>query len=107
MTELIQVVTTVDSKAEGVRLGHLLVEGRLAACVQIVGPVVSIYRWQGVIEEGQEYQLHIKSHAGLLAKLEAVIQANHSYDVPEILTTSLCGCSYSYQQWLLGELSHD
>lgn len=106
MSELIQVNTTVEQQADGVRLGRLLVEERLAACVQITGPIVSIYRWQGKIEETQEYRLSVKSHARIFAKIAALITANHPYELPEIVATPLSCCSTPYQEWLLGELQH-
>lgn len=106
MTEFIQVVTTVEHKEDGVRLGRLLVAERLAACVQISGPVESIYRWQGQIEEASEYRVTLKSRESLFPKLAEILQAHHPYDVPEIIATPLARCSALYQQWLEEELSH-
>ncbi len=106
VSELIQVNTTVEHQEDGIRLGRLLVEERLAACVQIMGPIVSIYRWQGKIEETLEYRLSIKSHESLFSKIAALITANHPYELPEIVATPLSCCSAQYREWLLGELQY-
>ncbi len=105
MTEFIQVVTSVACKEDGERLGRLLVAERLAACVQISGPMQSVYRWQGEIEEASEYRVTIKSRTTLFGRLETMLAAHHPYEVPEIIATPLVRCSAPYQQWLEEELS--
>lgn len=104
MTEYIQVTTTVSSKKEGVQLAHLLVDQKLVACGQVSGPIVSVYRWQGVLEEAIEFRLTMKSRRSLFAKLVKTIEAHHSYDLPELISTTITGCSEKYEQWLDGEL---
>lgn len=107
MVEMIEVVTTVEKKQDGVRLARLLVEKRLAACVQLSEPILSIYRWQGKVEEASEYRLTLKSRRSLFTQIVDLLESHHSYEVPEIIATSLVECSSSYEGWLLGELQDD
>lgn len=88
------------NEAESGRIAHALVEERLAACVNIVGPVRSIYRWRGAIEEASEYMLVIKAPARHVHLLERRVGELHSYEVPEILTVSLASGSKPYLAWL-------
>ena len=104
MSDFIQVVTTVPTKDEGMSLGRMLVGQRLVACMQIAGPVTSVYRWQGKIEEATEYTVTLKTRASLFAKIVEMVEGLHSYDVPEIIGTPLGDCSGRYLQWLEGEL---
>ncbi len=106
MIDFIQVVTTVPHKEDGLRLGRLLVQQHLVACVQIDGPIVSVYRWQGEIEEASEYRVTFKSRCSLFAKLEALVAEHHPYEVPELIATPVVHCSHHYQQWLDGELQN-
>jgi periplasmic divalent cation tolerance protein len=103
MAEHVQVLTTVDSPEEAERLAHSITESRLAACVQIAGPVRSVYWWQGMVEEAQEWQLFIKTTAESLHELELHIKANHSYDTPEIIATPIPWGSKEYLGWLSEE----
>ena len=100
MTEIIQVVTTTGSRADAERIGRELIERRLAACVQIDGPIASIYLWQGAIESADEWRLSIKSLGSLFPQLEAAVRALHPYETPEILATAVVGVSEAYRQWL-------
>ena len=104
MTEFIQVMTTLATEAEARRLAGLLVEARLAACVQIIGPLTAVYRWQGKVETAAEYQLLIKSRQALYEQLAARIKAEHPYQVPEILAVPVVAGGADYLQWLAGEL---
>ena len=79
MTEYIQVLTTVDHKADAEKMAKILVEKHLAACVQILGPLTSFYRWQGKLDSAQEYLCLIKSRDDLFAELEATIKSIHPY----------------------------
>jgi periplasmic divalent cation tolerance protein len=107
MVEIIEVATTVSSKKDGACLARLLVEKRLAACVQLSEPVLSVYRWQGKVEEAMECRLTIKSRRTLFAQIVDLLERHHPYDVPEIIATSLVECSPAYQDWLVGELQND
>ena len=85
MPDYIQVVTTTEKQEDAQRIGRALVEGRLAACVQLVGPITSTYRWQGKIETAQEWQCWAKSRRELYDQIEQAIRRIHPYEVPEIL----------------------
>lgn len=105
MTDAIEVVTTTASRADAVRIAQQLVEQRLAACVQLSGPIVSTYRWQGKIETAEEWQCAVKTHAELYSQVEAAILAIHPYDTPEILATRIEHGSRDYLQWMAAELT--
>jgi periplasmic divalent cation tolerance protein len=100
---LVQIVTTTSSAEEARRIATALVERRLAACVQIVGPVESVYRWQGKIETANEWQCLIKTRQSKYSAVEAAIRELHSYDVPEILAFPISDASPAYRQWLIDE----
>ena len=105
MTEAIQVVTTVASPDEAQKLAAALVEARLAACVQVIGPIASTYRWQGKLETSQEWLCAIKTLRANYAALEAAIRAAHSYQVPEILAFDVVEGNRGYLDWLTAEVS--
>ena len=100
MAEYIQVLTTVGSEREAEQIGTALLEQRLAACVQTVGPIVSRYRWQGKLERGREWQCLAKTEARLFEEVEAAIRAAHSYEEPEILAIPVLAGSRGYLDWL-------
>ncbi len=81
---MINVITTVDSRETLERIGRLLLEKRLVACLQILGPVRSIYRWKGQIEEAEEWIGIMKTRRELYGDVEAEIKALHPYEVPQI-----------------------
>jgi periplasmic divalent cation tolerance protein len=94
------VLCTVASKAEAERIATTLVEERLAACVNILDGVHSVYRWQGAIESAAEVQLIIKTSVEKLKTLETAIQRLHSYAVPEFIVLGVEGGSSAYLHWL-------
>jgi periplasmic divalent cation tolerance protein len=94
------VFVMAGSEDEAVRIANALVEERLAACVNIIGPARSVYRWQGAVENASEYLLLIKTHSRHLRKLERRVTELHSYEVPEIVVTALVAGSRSYLEWL-------
>lgn len=100
MSDFVQVVTTAEREEDARRIADLLVEKRLAACVQIVGPITSVYRWKGQIESAQEWQCQIKTRQSLLDDLFDAIQAAHPYEVPEILALPILAGSREYLSWL-------
>jgi periplasmic divalent cation tolerance protein len=105
MTDCVQVLTTAGSEEEAGLIAELLVERRLAACVQVVGPVVSRYRWQGAIEEEREWQCLAKTTAAAYEAVEAAIREVHSYDEPEIIATPIVAGSAGYLAWIENEVS--
>ncbi len=104
MSEWLQVATTTAQKQDAERIAAALVDQRLAACVQIVGPITSTYRWQGHVESSQEWLCLAKTSREEYAAVEAVIVKLHPYDVPEIVATPIVAGSRSYLDWLRSEL---
>jgi periplasmic divalent cation tolerance protein len=98
--EYIQVLTTTGSEEEAKRIAAALVDGRLAACVQIAGPVTSRYRWQGAVEEAQEWQCLAKTTRVRYREVEAAIREIHSYEEPEIIATPIVVGSQGYLSWI-------
>jgi len=101
--DYVQVVTTASSADEARRIATALVEERLAACVQIVGPIESIYRWQGNVETATEWQCWIKTRRQHYDSVEAAIRRLHSYEVPEILAMPIAAGSEAYLKWISDE----
>jgi periplasmic divalent cation tolerance protein len=96
----IAVFITAPNKEEATRLADLLVERKLAACVQILPAMESVYRWQGKIERQLEVLLIAKTIATKFAELEREVRAVHSYETPEIVAVPLTALSEPYRQWL-------
>ena len=96
---VVVLVTTADAE-EGARLGRALVEERLAACANVVGPIRSIYRWQGAVEDAAEHLVLLKARRADVAALEARVRALHSYDVPEVIALPVTTGSAPYLAWL-------
>jgi len=103
MPEFIVVFVTCGSEEEALKIAHSLVEERLAACVNLVFPVRSIYRWEGKIWDEKEWILFIKTQKERFEELERKVKSLHSYSVPEIIGLPIVEGSSSYLQWLLGE----
>jgi periplasmic divalent cation tolerance protein len=106
-SEYIQVLTTVESEAEAERISRALVERRLAACVQVLGPIASRYRWQGTVEEAREWQCLAKTEADRYGEVEAAIRDLHSYEEPEIVATRIVAGSRGYLAWISESLRDD
>lgn len=104
MTDKIIVLTTCPSEEEAGRIARLLVEERLAACVQILPPMRSIYRWRGALEESEERLLVIKTRRGLFEDLSRRVRASHSYEVPELLAVPVVDGAEDYLAWMDAEL---
>lgn len=103
MKEILLVLTNVPDNEVAVRISRELVEQRLAACVNILPSVRSVYRWQGAIEEAQEITLLVKTTRDAYTKLEAALKASHPYDVPEILALPISAGLSSYLDWIAAE----
>ncbi len=101
------VLVTAGSNEEGRRIGRAMVEERLAACVNVVGPIRSIYRWEGAVEEAEEHLLVMKARAADVPALTARVRALHSYDVPEVVALPLTGGSEAYLAWLAAATDRD
>lgn len=98
--EYVQVLTTVGSEQDAMRVGAALLDAHLAACVQTIGPIHSRYRWRGEVEEASEWQCLAKTEARLYPELEAAIRAVHSYEEPEILAIPILAGSPGYLAWI-------
>lgn len=100
MTDVRVVLVTVPTRQAGEQLAETLVGEQLAACVNIVGPIRSIYRWQGEICRDDEHLLLIKTTAGAYAALDARIRALHTYDNPEIIALPVDAGAAAYLEWV-------
>jgi periplasmic divalent cation tolerance protein len=100
MTDAIVVLTTTETPADAERIARRLVETELAACVQVLPPMISIYRWQGGVERATESLLLVKTRRELYAAVEAEIKANHPYQTPEIIALPVENGSADYLHWL-------
>lgn len=105
MPDFIQITTTTDSEAAAQEIAAHLVEQRLAACVQVLGPIRSTYRWEGKVETSAEWLCVIKSRAALYSEIEQAIRERHSYDVPEIIAIPILAGSDSYLTWLAEQVT--
>ena len=94
------VLTTCGSKEEAEKIARALVERRLAACVNIVPGIESVYRWQGKVESETEWMLVIKTTVGRFEAVREAIRELHSYDLPECIMISIEGGSPEYLKWI-------
>jgi periplasmic divalent cation tolerance protein len=99
-TDAIAVFITAANRAEAARLAQMLLEKRLAACVQILPELESVYRWQGQVERQPEVLLIAKTTAARFEELEKEVTALHSYETPEIVAFPLTAGSKPYLEWL-------
>jgi len=97
------VLTNLPDAGTAQTLARLLIERRLAACVNILAPCQSMYRWQGRIEDATEIPLLIKTTASCYAALEAAIRAHHPYELPEIIAVSVERGLPAYLAWVGAE----
>lgn len=97
--EVVEIRTTLPSREAAERCGHELIGRGLAACVQIDGPITSVYRWQGAVETAAEFRCVCKTAAGQAEACVAAIIAFHPYEVPEILCVA-CSASVEYARWV-------
>jgi periplasmic divalent cation tolerance protein len=100
MPETVLVLTTVSDDERADALARALVDERLAACVNLHGPMTSFYRWKGAVERDVERQLVIKTTRERLPALEARLKALHSYELPEFLVLAVEGGSAEYLSWV-------
>jgi periplasmic divalent cation tolerance protein len=100
MTNKRLVLTTTSSQEEARRIAHALVERRLAACVNVVSRIDSIYRWKEKVEESQEFLLLIKTTESAVDQLREAIQELHSYEVPECIVLPIESGSEKYLNWI-------
>lgn len=94
------VLTTAGSKAEAQQIARSLVERRLAACVNVNGPMESVYRWEGQIETTEEWLLFIKTTEEALERVQAAIHELHSYELPECIVLAVESGTDEYLGWV-------
>lgn len=106
MAEFVQITTTTGTRQDAERIAAELVTRRLAGCVQIAGPIVSMYRWHERLETAEEWLCTIKTSAGRVAGIQQLFAEMHPYEVPELIATPIVAGSEAYLHWLdeqLGE----
>jgi periplasmic divalent cation tolerance protein len=104
MAEPILVLTNTPSSAEAQAIAGAAVAAHLAAAVQVIGPVASAYRWQGRVEQAEEWICLLKTSRELYPEVERLIQANHSYQLPGILAVPIIAGSEPYLAWYQSQL---
>ena len=97
------VLTNLPQRAAAERLADLLVEKRLAACVNILAPCRSVYRWQGAVRHDEEHPLLIKTTAERYPALEQALRSGHPYELPEIIAVPIERGLPAYLQWVAAE----
>jgi len=107
MTNKRLVLSTAASIEEAKKIAHAVVDRRLAACVNIVPKIMSVYRWEGKVEEAEEYVLLIKTTAGAWPSLRAAIQQLHSYELPECIALLIDEGSEKYLNWITDSVKKD
>jgi periplasmic divalent cation tolerance protein len=100
MVGYLQVVTVVGSKEDAEKISALVVEKRLAACSQVLGPITSTYWWKGKVERAEEWMCLMKSRDDAYQDLESTIRQNHPYETPEILAFRVAHGNRRYLEWL-------
>ena len=104
MTDKRIILTTAGSHEEARKIANALVERKLAACVNIVAQIESIYRWEGKVESAEEWLLIIKTTSGAFDRVRDAIQELHSYDLPECISISIDDGSAEYLRWIDAEV---
>jgi len=105
VTDKIVVLSTCGTAAEAETIARAVLEKRLAACVNVISSVRSLYRWQGKIEDSTEWLLVIKSSRDLFERLRAEIERAHSYQTPEVVAVPIVAGAPNYLTWLDYELA--
>ncbi len=100
---VIVVLTSLPDRESALKLAGLLVDQRLAACVNVLSECTSIYRWRGQVEKTSEVPVLIKTAAASYRKLEAAIRANHPYELPEIVSVPVVDGLAPYLDWVAAE----
>jgi periplasmic divalent cation tolerance protein len=98
--QYLMAMTTTDAHEDAERLARDLVERRLAACVQVLGPISSTYRWRGAVETAREWLCLIKTTGARFDALAAFIEANHGYETPELTAVPVSHGSHGYLAWV-------
>ncbi len=103
--EFVQLVTTTETETEAQKIAQSLVDKSLAACVHVIGPVQSTYRWKGSLQTAQEWLCLAKTSRRMLDRAMEAVRELHSYEVPELVALPIIGGSPDYLEWLGGQLT--
>lgn len=103
MEKVVQITTTADNRDVIEKIGRGLVEKKLVACAQIIGPIQSIYWWKGAVENAHEWLLLMKSKASLYPAIEKEIRLQHPYELPEIIAINIDKGLADYMDWVVSE----
>ena len=103
MTDVVIVLTSVPLGDQGEALARRLIDDRLAACVNLLAPMTSFYRWNGAVERDVERQLVVKTTADRVSEIRSRVAAMHSYELPEFLVVAVADGSPGYLEWVKGE----
>ena len=103
MDGYVVMMTTVEKDKDGEKIAKVLVKERLAACVQVLGPMTSTYRWKGKVNVSSEHLLLVKTRQGLCEEVADAIRRTHPYEVPEIIALPMLGGSSDYLVWISKE----
>lgn len=95
-----QVSTTTDSEAAATALARSAVQARVAACGQVLGPITSVYRWQGTVDTAAEWLVLFKTSASRADALVEHVRSRHTYEVPEVIVTPITGGHPAYLSWV-------
>ena len=98
--DVVLVLTSITAEADGAVLARTLVDERLAACVNVLPPMTSVYRWKGQVEQDREQQVIIKTTRDKLPALEARVKELHSYELPEFVVIAAGGGADAYLKWV-------
>jgi periplasmic divalent cation tolerance protein len=101
--EHVIIATTTDSEEAAHGLAARAIEARCGACAQVLGPIISVYRWEGAINTDREWRVEVKTTRHRANELTELLRAEHTYDVPEIIETSITGGSAEYLDWVTEE----
>ncbi|SNR41624.1 divalent cation tolerance protein [Haloechinothrix alba] len=101
--EQVIVSSTTDSEEAAQRLAAAAIEAKLGACAQVVGPITSVYRWEGEVQTDTEWRVDIKTASDRVEALTDRLTELHDYDVPEIIATPITGGSAEYLSWVVTE----
>jgi periplasmic divalent cation tolerance protein len=100
---LVQLITTLESREQAVSLARDAVEARTAACVQVIGPITSVYRWHGEMEETEEFLCLLKVPSEGMEKLVQFVRDRHPYDTPELTAVGSTFVDERYLAWARSE----
>lgn len=100
MSNYIIVTVTAPTQKLANEIARLVIARQVAACAQVNGPILSVYRWKDKVQEGEEWKVEIKTKSDLFRDVETTIRIVHSYDVPEIIATPITLISDDYAQWI-------